>query len=73
MMQWGVDVADSFGLSGWIEASPEGNFLYKRFGFCDFEEIRRDDDLLDRRGELMGMTMRREARDSPLSIVQKPA
>jgi len=26
-------------LPSWIEASPEGNFLYKRFGFYDYERI----------------------------------
>lgn len=54
MMQWGVDVADSLCLPGWIEASPEGNFLYKRFGFYDFEEIRREDEVLGRKREVLG-------------------
>lgn len=68
MMQWGVDVADSFCLPAWIEASPEGNFLYKRFGFRDYDEIRRDDDLLGRKGEVLGTSMKRAARDSPISV-----
>lgn len=67
MMQWGVDVADSLCLPGWIEASPEGNFLYRRYGFENYEEIRRDDELLGRAGEVLGMTMRRPARQSPLT------
>ena len=68
MMQWGVDVADSLCLPGWIEASPEGNFLYKRFGFYDFEEIRRDDEALGRKGEVLGMSMRRDARVTPIAV-----
>lgn len=70
-MQWGVEVADFLCLPGWIEASPEGNFLYKRFGFYECEEIRRDDELLGRRGEVMGMTMRRDVRKAPLAIIER--
>lgn len=69
MMQWGVDTADSLCLPAWIEASPEGNLLYRRFGFHDYEEITRDDELLGRKGEVLGMTMRREARDTPVSLI----
>ncbi|RMZ01656.1 hypothetical protein D0862_06284 [Hortaea werneckii] len=39
MMIWGCNVADALMLPSWIEASPEGNFLYKRFGFYDYERI----------------------------------
>ncbi|KAI6800080.1 hypothetical protein KC332_g4448 [Hortaea werneckii] len=39
MMNWGCNVADALLLPSWIEASPEGNFLYKRFGFYDYEHI----------------------------------
>lgn len=71
MMQWGVEVADSLCLPGWIEASPEGNFLYKRFGFYDFEEIRRDDELLGRKGEVLGMSMRRDAKTGSIAVRQR--
>lgn len=55
MMQWGIDVADALGLPAWIEASEEGNFLYKAFGFYDFEKITT--------GELAGgVFMKRDAR-----------
>ncbi|KAI2607951.1 acyl-CoA N-acyltransferase [Hypoxylon sp. NC1633] len=36
MMKWGCDLADLLSLPAWIEASTEGNFLYKKFGFYDF-------------------------------------
>ncbi|KAF7197820.1 hypothetical protein HII31_00909 [Pseudocercospora fuligena] len=39
LLQWGVDVMDTLFLPGWIEASVEGNFLYKVFGFYDYEKI----------------------------------
>lgn len=37
MMDWGCNVADSMSLPAWIEASIEGNFLYKVHGFEDVE------------------------------------
>ncbi|KAI7150838.1 hypothetical protein KC316_g15515 [Hortaea werneckii] len=55
MMNWGCNVADALMLPSWIEASPEGNFLYKRFGFYDYERIY-DGDLGD------SSNMRREPR-----------
>ncbi|OAL20044.1 hypothetical protein AYO22_09194 [Fonsecaea multimorphosa] len=33
MMQWGNDVADTLMLPCWIEASPEGELLYKQMGY----------------------------------------
>ncbi|RMZ11072.1 hypothetical protein D0864_01093 [Hortaea werneckii] len=39
MMNWGCNVADALMLPSWIEASPEGNFLYKNHGFYDYERI----------------------------------
>lgn len=39
MMQWGVDLMDSLFLPGWIEASPDGNKLYKTFGFYVHETV----------------------------------
>ncbi|KXT13348.1 hypothetical protein AC579_6022 [Pseudocercospora musae] len=39
LMQWGVNVMDTLFLPGWIEASVEGKFLYKGFGFYDYERI----------------------------------
>lgn len=52
MLAWGTDLADRLQLPGWIEASPEGNFLYKQHGFYDFEAV--DDPVLS------GINMRRE-------------
>ena len=43
MMKWGCDVADALCLPAWIEASPEGNLLYKTFGFYDYEVIETGD------------------------------
>lgn len=55
MMKWGCDVADALGLPAWIEASAEGNLLYRTFGFYVYEEITV--------GELAGgVNMRREPR-----------
>ncbi|GAB1312410.1 N-acetyltransferase domain-containing protein [Madurella fahalii] len=53
MMQWGCDLADQLFLPAWIEASPEGNHLYRRHGFYDFSKVV---------GELEGTHMRRDAR-----------
>ncbi|KAK3710705.1 hypothetical protein LTR37_010124 [Vermiconidia calcicola] len=39
MLKWGCDLADALFLPAWIEASTEGNFLYKTFGFYDYEKI----------------------------------
>lgn len=39
-MQWGCDVADALSVPAWIEASKEGNALYKCFGFVDVGEMR---------------------------------
>lgn len=54
MMQWGVDLMDSLFLPGWVEASPEGNALYKAFGFREFEKIGA--------AEMPGMSMIRAVR-----------
>lgn len=35
MVQWGADLADSLGLVTWLEASPYGYPLYKRYGYED--------------------------------------
>jgi hypothetical protein len=59
MIQWGVDLADSLFIPGWIEASPEGNYLYKVFGFYDFELI--DDPLAGN-----AVTMKRDVRKTPI-------
>lgn len=55
MMQWGCDLADLLFLSTWIEASPEGNYLYQRFGFYELEK-------LYHAGEVMGTCMRRDTK-----------
>ena len=40
MMQWGNDVADSLMLPCWIEASPEGELLYKQMGYLGRERVK---------------------------------
>ncbi|KAK6851278.1 hypothetical protein PG987_000912 [Apiospora arundinis] len=54
MMKWGCDLADQLGLPGWIEASPEGNYLYKVFGFYDVGKMGGE-------GEMAGTFMKRDA------------
>ncbi|KAK2609514.1 hypothetical protein N8I77_003011 [Diaporthe amygdali] len=39
MLQWGTDVADVLAVPGWVEASPEGNHLYRRHGFNDVANV----------------------------------
>ncbi|ROW00149.1 hypothetical protein VSDG_03581 [Cytospora chrysosperma] len=39
LMQWGCDVADALSVPAWIEASTEGNPLYKCYGFFDVGEM----------------------------------
>lgn len=34
-MEWGVNLADSLGLPCWLESSPVGYALYKKFGYED--------------------------------------
>jgi hypothetical protein len=58
MLQWGCNLADQLGVPAWVEASEEGNYLYKAFGFYDFEKIV---------GELEGTYMKR---DPKLEIAQ---
>lgn len=53
MLKWGCDVADLLGLAGWIEASEEGNFLYKVHGFYDHSKIE---------SEIEGINMKRDAK-----------
>jgi hypothetical protein len=55
MMKWGCDLADQLFLPGWIEASPEGNYLYKQHGFYDLEVAA---------GGLLGTNMKRDIRKS---------
>ncbi|THY28296.1 hypothetical protein D6D01_03925 [Aureobasidium pullulans] len=58
MLQWGSDLADQLFLPSWVEASPAGNFLYRKFGYKDVE--------VNESGEMQGSTMRREARVLPV-------
>ncbi|THY79104.1 hypothetical protein D6C93_10157 [Aureobasidium pullulans] len=58
MLQWGSDLADQLFLPSWVEASPAGNFLYRKFGYKDIE--------VNESGEMQGNTMRREARVLPV-------
>ncbi|PIA96314.1 hypothetical protein CB0940_10610 [Cercospora beticola] len=57
MMRWGCELADLLFIPAWIEASAEGNFLYKRFGFYDQQQ-------LTHKGEVTGTCMRRDARSN---------
>lgn len=54
MLKWGCEVADLLGLAGWVEASEEGNFLYKVHGFEEHSKIEG--------GELGGVNMMRQTR-----------
>ncbi|THV69775.1 hypothetical protein D6D28_05643 [Aureobasidium pullulans] len=58
MLQWGSDLADQLFLPSWVEASPAGNFLYRKFGYKDIE--------VNESGEMQGSTMRRAARVLPV-------
>jgi GNAT superfamily N-acetyltransferase len=40
MMQWGNDVADAMMLPCWIEASPQGERLYRQIGYEGRERVR---------------------------------
>lgn len=37
LMKWGCDIADSLGLSAFVQATHEGQHLYGKFGFVDKE------------------------------------
>lgn len=63
MMQWGCDLADQLFLPCWIEASPEGNHLYKVFGFYDYGVIPAFDG---------AATMKRDARKTPITGGRPP-
>lgn len=59
MLKWGCDLADQLFLPAWVEASPMGNYLYRRFGFRDVE--------INEEGDVMqGSVMRREAKVEPI-------
>lgn len=58
MMKWGCGLADQLFLPGWIEASPEGNYLYTQHGFYDLEMAA---------GGLSGTNMRRDIRKSVIT------
>lgn len=66
MMRWGCELADLLFLSAWVEASSEGNFLYKKFGFCDFKQI-------EHKGKVTGTCMRREARTTRVALTASSA
>ncbi|KAK5121294.1 hypothetical protein LTR85_005460 [Meristemomyces frigidus] len=58
MLQWGCDFADQLFLPGWLHASAQGNFLYKQFGFYDFEVVDQ--------ASGGGVNMKRDARTDPV-------
>ncbi|KAL1843826.1 hypothetical protein VTJ49DRAFT_7177 [Mycothermus thermophilus] len=39
LMKWGVDLADRLGLPAWVEASPIGYGLYRKFGYQDVDVL----------------------------------
>ena len=57
MLKWGCDLADHLFIPGWIEASEEGNFLYKTFGFYDYKKLD---------AELEGTCMKRDVRTTAI-------
>jgi GNAT superfamily N-acetyltransferase len=40
MVEWGSMLADQLMLPAWVEASPHGRGLYKKYGFEDVEDVR---------------------------------
>jgi hypothetical protein len=54
MMQWGCDLADQLSLPGWVEASIEGQGLYRTFGFEVYEILKEEN------GDLPGCNMKRQ-------------
>ena len=60
MLQWGCDLADLLGLPGWIEASKDGNQLYKTFGFSELGDFAAD-------GDVTSVNMKRDAKAVALS------
>lgn len=54
MLQWGCDLADQLFLPSWVEASPTGNFLYRKHGYKDVD--------VKKGGDMAGSVMRREGR-----------
>ena len=64
MVKWGCSVADLLGLPGWIEATEEGNFLYKALGFYEYEKIE---------GEMPVVNMKRDVRTTAIDEGGKPS
>ena len=54
MLQWGCDLADHLLLPSWVEASPTGNFLYRKYGYKDVD--------VKKGGDMAGSLMKREAK-----------
>lgn len=55
-MRWGCDLMDQLFVPGYIEASEEGNFLYKTFGFYDLQKL-----------DMGGTAMKRDPRETPIA------
>lgn len=55
MLKWGCELADLLSLPAWVEASPDGNHLYKVFGFENVVVSNGEGD------DLHGTTMKRPA------------
>ncbi|CAJ2506878.1 Uu.00g080640.m01.CDS01 [Anthostomella pinea] len=55
MIQWGCDLADQLFLPAWLEASSDGNYLYRRYGFEELGAVK---------GEVEEVYMRRVAKVS---------
>ncbi|EMC98614.1 hypothetical protein BAUCODRAFT_375716 [Baudoinia panamericana UAMH 10762] len=58
MVKWGCDLADQLFLPAYIEASKEGNFLYKTHGFYEAGMIAE--------GEDGAVAMKRDVRSTPI-------
>ena len=54
MLQWGCDLADLLFLPSWVEASPTGNLLYRKYGYRDVD--------VKKGGDMAGSLMKREAK-----------
>lgn len=54
MLQWGCDLADQLFLPSWVEASPTGNFLYRKYGYKDVD--------VKKGGNMAGSLMKRETK-----------
>ena len=62
LLQWGIELADLLHIPAYIEASKEGNLLYKTFGFYDAFVL----DELEEMGDDGVQIMQRDVRRVPI-------